>query len=108
MPFEIKTIPHFDRNFKKLKKKYPSFYADMMAILETLPDNPTQGVGLGKDCYKIRIAITSKGKGKSGGARLITYVYFSREYLYLIAVYDKAEHETISEKELETLINNIE
>jgi hypothetical protein len=58
-----------------LAKKYPSLKSDFTDFLESLAENPTQGTPLGKDCYKIRMAISSKNKGKSGGARIITNVY---------------------------------
>ena len=60
-----------------------------------------------KDCYKIRMAITSKGKGKSGGARIITFVYILEETIYLLSIYDKSETATISDKELRELIGSI-
>lgn len=63
------------------------------------------GNPIGKDCYKIRIAISSKGKGKSGGARLITYVRIARSRVYLMDIYDKSEQANISDKELSLLIN---
>ncbi len=67
-----------------------------------------QGTALGNDCYKIRIAIKSKGKGKSGGARTITYVIAVKEEVYLLTVFDKSERDNISDKELQELIKMIE
>lgn len=60
-----------------------------------------------KDCYKIRMAISSKGKGKSGGARIITFVYVLAETIYLLSIYDKSETVTISDKELRELIKSL-
>ena len=60
-----------------------------------------------KDCYKIRMAITSKGKGKSGGARIITFVYVVEETIYLLSIYDKSETTSISDKELRELIKSL-
>ncbi len=62
------------------------------------------GSPLGKDCYKIRLAISSKGKGKSGGARLITYVRIVKGAVFLIDIYDKSDKGTISDAELRLLI----
>lgn len=70
-----------------------------------MQSNPKQGTHLGKDCYKICIAIKSKGKGKSGGGRVISCVKVTAESVYLIAIYDKSEMETISDKELDFLLN---
>jgi hypothetical protein len=62
------------------------------------------GTSLGRDCYKIRLSISSKGKGKSGGARIITYVRVVKNRVYLMDIYDKSEQANISEKELIELI----
>nr|WP_304438252.1 type II toxin-antitoxin system RelE/ParE family toxin [Pedobacter sp. Leaf176] len=56
---------------------------------------------MGKECYKIRISISSKGKGKSSGARLITRVRVVKETIYLLSIYNKSERDSISDKELE-------
>ena len=61
-------------------------------------------VALGNDCYKIRFAISSKGKGKSGGARLITYVRVLENTVFLLDIYDKSQQATISDKELKLLV----
>jgi hypothetical protein len=62
------------------------------------------GTSIGKDCYKIRMSIISKGKGKSGGASLITYVRVVKSNVYLLDIYDKSNKATISDKELRLLI----
>ena len=60
-----------------------------------------------QNCFKIRMAITSKGKGKSGGARVITFVYIQDETVYLLSIYDKSDKENISDKELRDLIQSL-
>ena len=72
MNYNIIAVPTFRKELKKLAKKYHSLKADLALLFESLENNPEQGTALGKNCYKIRLAIASKGKGKSGGARLIT------------------------------------
>lgn len=74
MNFDIIATQPFERKLKRLAKKHKSLKADLTKIFEELSINPYSGTSLGKDCYKIRVAISSKGKGKSGGARMITYV----------------------------------
>ncbi len=69
--------------------------------------DPVIGTHLGKDFYKIRLAITSKGKGKSGGARVITCVKIIAETVYLASIFDKSEKENISDKELKELAKTI-
>jgi hypothetical protein len=70
MSYNIKTIPSFERDVKILNKKYPSFKSDLIKLRNLLSDNPKSGTPLGNSCYKIRITIASKNKGKSGGARV--------------------------------------
>jgi mRNA-degrading endonuclease RelE of RelBE toxin-antitoxin system len=105
MSFEVIATDPFERKLKKLAKKYKSLGADLAILFEELEENPTLGVSIGKDCYKIRVHITSKGKGKSGGARLITYVRVVKNTIFLMDIYDKSEQATISAKELKMLID---
>ena len=107
MSFEIKSTPEFLAEAKKLAKKYSSLKNDIAALAKSLADNPTQGTSLGKDVYKIRLSITSKGKGKSGGARVITCVKIIAATVYLVSIYDKSEQSDIPDKELKDRINKI-
>lgn len=70
MSYNILSIPPFDKQLKRLAKKYPSIKVEFAELLESLEQQPEQGTKLGKNCFKIRFAIASKGKGKSGGARV--------------------------------------
>ena len=72
MSFKVSASPNFDRELKNLAKKYPSIKADLLELVESLIKDPFQGDNLGKDCYKVRMKISSKGKGKSAGSRVIT------------------------------------
>lgn len=95
MNYNIYTVPPFDRQFQRLAKKYPSIKKDFSAFLQTLKEKPEQGAALGNNCFKIRIAIASKGKGKSGGARVITHVLVKQSAVYLLSIYDKSEQRDI-------------
>lgn len=107
MSFKVRTIPNFDKEFKKLYKKYPSLIDDFEKILQELALNPQFGTSIGKGCFKIRIAISSKNKGKSGGARIITCVKIHDEVITLISIYDKSEQAVIpSNVLLQLLIEN--
>jgi len=108
MNYKIKTIPCFDRQAKRLARKYASFRKDLAELIISLEANPNQGVDLGNNCYKIRVAIKSKGKGKSGGSRIITHVIAIKEDVYLLTVYDKSEKDDISDTELQKLLKDIE
>lgn len=104
MSYKVKFIPKFEKEVKRLAKKYPSFKSDFAVLLSSLKENPSQGTSLGNECFKIRIAIFSKGKGKSSGARVITCVKIIHETVYLLTIFDKSEQENITDKELKELL----
>ena len=95
---DVKASVKFERESKRLHKKYTSLANEIEELRKELRTNPTKGVSIGHSCYKIRLAIKSKGKGKSGGARVITYYYIYGNTVYLLSIYDKAVQENISEK----------
>ncbi len=107
MSYKIIAVPNFRRELKKLAKKYPSLKTDFALLLNSLEQDPEQGTAIGNHCYKIRMAIASKGKGKSGGARVITYVQVIQTSVFLLSIYDKSEQENIDDKELTALIKLI-
>lgn len=104
MSYNIIAVPSFKRKLKKLDKKYPSLKSDLAILFKSLEQNPEQGKNLGKNCYKIRLAISSKSKGKSGGARIITNIVVTNETVYLLSIYDKSDRETLTDKELNELL----
>ena len=104
MSYNILTIPPFDKQLKRLAKKYQSLKKDFAELLEELEEHPESGTPLGNNCYKIRMSIHSKGKGKSGGARVITNFIVSEKTVYLISIYDKSEKESLTDGELKELL----
>ena len=107
MSYDIIAVPKFSKELKALAKKYPSLKAEFSNLIEKLEVEPVQGTAIGKNCYKIRIAIKSKGKGKSGGARLITNIVIDETTVYLLAIYDKSEKETLTDKELQEILKSL-
>jgi mRNA-degrading endonuclease RelE of RelBE toxin-antitoxin system len=107
MSYNIIATPKFKRELKRLAKKFHSLKSEYATLLDDLDKNPTTGTSLGNDCYKIRLAIASKGKGKSGGARVITYVLVTDKTIFLLDIFDKSEQENITDKELLLLIKGI-
>jgi mRNA-degrading endonuclease RelE of RelBE toxin-antitoxin system len=103
----ITFTPDFRREYKSLAKKYLSLNADMQDLVAELQENPILGTSLGNNAYKIRLAISSKNKGKSGGARVITYFITDDNELYLLSIYDKSEQTDISDKALKCLIEKV-
>ncbi|XDD51141.1 type II toxin-antitoxin system RelE/ParE family toxin [Leptospira sp. WS92.C1] len=107
MNFSILTSLQFERELKRLVKKYPSLKKEYKDLISSLENKPTQGNSIGQNCYKIRIPIASKGKGKSGGARVVTCVFLIDKIVYLVSIYDKSEKENISDKELQKIIQDL-
>lgn len=107
MSYEVLSISPFDKQLKRLVKKYPSLKKEFEAFIQSLATSPEQGVRLGYNCYKIRLAIASKGKGKSGGARVITHILVEASSVFLLAIYDKSEKDSLTPHELEVLLRQI-
>jgi len=98
--YKILNTPEFKKEIKRLSAKYPSLHSDFSIFLNELLENPFQGKALGNNCYKVRLSIASKRRGKSGGARVITFVHVIKEIIILISIYDKSEITNITEKEI--------
>jgi hypothetical protein len=107
MSYKVKSIAIFERQAKKLFKKYSSLKNELFSLIQLLKEDPTIGTSLGRNCYKIRLAIAAKGKGKSGGARVITHFIISEGNVYLLSIYDKSEKDNLTNQELVELLAQI-
>ncbi len=107
MNFEVEVTFYFKKQAKRLAKKYPSLPSELRELISSLEKSPTQGTMIGRGCYKIRLSIASKSKGKSGGGRVITHVQVSKNTVYLLSIYDKSEMESIQPSDLSGLLNLI-
>ncbi len=99
----------FERRAKKFLKKFKSLSSELSELEKELLENPKKGIYLGSDLYKIRLASKSKGKGKSDGFRIITYLLETTETAYkinLITIYDKSEDSSITKSKLVKLIKD--
>lgn len=105
MNYKIEITDNFKKEAKKLIKKYASLRNEIAELGKELSVNPTMGTPLGNDVYKIRLSISSKNKGKSGGARVISYVKIIDKTVYLLAIYNKGEQDNISDAEIKELLN---
>lgn len=107
MSFSVIPSEKFKREAKRLSKKHPSLKEELTELNNTLVDKPETGTPLGNETYKIRLAIKSKGKGKSGGGRVITYVVKDNKEIYLLTIYDKSEYESVDDKTLRSIIQSL-
>lgn len=107
MSYSVSVTPTFKAKAKRLIKKYASLKREIEDLIGSLEQDPQQGTAIGKHCYKVRLAIKSKGAGKSGGARVITYVFHVVREVHLLTVYDKAEQGSVSRTELEELLKEL-
>ena len=104
MSYKVEVTDTFRKEAKKLTKKYPSLKAELTQLFIELEENPTMGTPLGNDVYKIRLAIASKNKGKSGGARVMSFVKVTITTVLLFSIYNKGDKDSISEKEIQELL----
>lgn len=100
MSYKVDTIAAFRKEAKNLIKKYPSLKNELAKLGSQLSHDPTFGTSLGNNCYKIRLAMASKGKGKSSGARVITHFYAAEHTIFLLSIYDKSDQENIADSQL--------
>jgi len=107
MSYSVIPIERFKKEAKRLIKKYPSLKSELTELNETLSGNPEIGTSLGNNTFKVRIAIKSKGKGKSGGARVITYLFTEEKEIYLLTIFDKSEFGSIEDKILREIIEDL-
>jgi mRNA-degrading endonuclease RelE of RelBE toxin-antitoxin system len=108
MSYNIIPTHRFEKELKRLVKKFPSLKGEFAGLIDDLSTLPTLGVSLGNNCFKVRLAISSKGKGKSGGARVITCVYVESSSVYLLTIYDKSEKSDLKSSELIEIISSLD
>ena len=112
MEVAVVITPNFKREAKKLTKKYRSLKGELEVLIKEIKKEPTIGIKIVENTFKIRLAVKSKGKGKSGGLRIITYLYLKIEdeitKVYLLSIYDKSDTENISEKLLKQLTHGVQ
>ena len=114
MTITVIATQYFRRDAKKLLKKYRSLKDELRELSESLIEVPTQGVQITENAYKIRLAVKSKGRGKSGGLRVITYVYVKIQKddettrIYLLTIYDKSDTDNLSDNIIKEYIDEIQ
>ena len=107
MKYNFTTYPTFERELKRLAKKYKSLKQDIIVLTKEIEQNPDAGIDLGNNIFKYRLLIASKGKGKRGGGRAITMNVLASEdeteigFLY---IYDKSERTNITDNEIRELM----
>lgn len=107
-----RTIPTpiFAKSLKALAKRYRSIKSDIEAFRKALEENPNQGTELSPGIRKVRMAIKSKGEGKSGGVRVITYNVLTKELdgdVYLLEIYDKSDASTVKMNVIKAMIADL-
>jgi mRNA-degrading endonuclease RelE of RelBE toxin-antitoxin system len=107
MSYNIIPTPLFKSQSKRLIKKFPSLKKELLELSNILSGIPNFGTPLGNDTFKIRLAVKSKGKGKSGGMRIITFRIDKNKEVYLLTIYDKSEMDSLDDKTIKFLIRQI-
>lgn len=101
MKHRVIPTPWFEQELRPLLKRHRSLGRDLLELEEELKERPEQGAHLGHGLYKVRLAITSKGK--SGGARVITFLLTEDHEVYLLSIYDKSDYDTVGVKALKQM-----
>lgn len=110
MSYSFIISDYFKKSAKRLAKKYPSFKQDLQILKDSLQEDPLQGVELSPGIRKIRMAVKSKNKGKSGGLRVITYNVIAKEQdgeIVLLVLYDKEDASTAKLNVLKDIIKEM-
>ena len=108
MSYKVIPTPEFLKNLKSLNKKYKNIKKDVLEIANKLENNPTIGINLGNNTFKIRLKNSDNNKGKSAGYRIITYFVNEEKEVFLVTIYSKSEKENILDLELKELIENLD
>ena len=106
MNYNIELSANFKKEAKRLTKKYPSLKGELVTLFTEVEENPKLGIPLGNDTYKIRLAIASKNKGKSGGARVLSFVKVTQTAVLLFSIYSKGEIDSLTDKQIKELIKD--
>lgn len=111
MNYKIIATKNFEKQLKRLARKFPSLKNDLIKFQQKLFENPKMGTSMGRNAYKVRLAVKSKARGKRGGFRVITYIEINLivedlTSIYLFTIYDKSETASISNLELKRLIES--
>ncbi len=107
MNYSVELSDNFKKEAKRLIKKYPSLKTEIAELLTELESEPAKGIALGNGIYKIRLAVKSKGKGKSGGVRVISFVKVPDTSVLLFSIFNKGEKDSISDSEIQELIKGL-
>jgi len=105
--FQVVLTLRFEKESKKIVRKYPNFRTDLSRLIDSLSLQPEQGNHLGEGIYKLRISISGKSSGKSYGARIIYAVVSIRKEVYLLSVYDKSDKKDISRSEIKAMKDQV-
>jgi len=105
MNFETTNL--FDKQAKRLSKKYKNIKSDLTRLLREFDDYHQNAIEIKSNLYKIRLANSSKNRGKRAGFRIYYYIKI-KQTVYMLTVYDKSEVEMIDEELLQDLIREVE
>lgn len=110
MNYDFRPSPDFVKGVKALAKRYPSLKSDLLQLRQSLEHNPELGVDLGGGLRKIRMNIKSKGRGKAGGARVITcniIISKSDMVIALVYIYDKADASSVKNEAMRKIVEEM-
>lgn len=105
--YKVYPTQNFIDEAVEIRKKYPNIKEDFVELRKQLQKDPQIGDPLGKGLHKIRMAITEKGDGKSGGARIIVLVKVEEKEVFVLSVFLKSQWDTAIISALEKRVENL-
>jgi len=102
----FETVTRFDKEVKKLSKKYNLIKEDLKDFILNFDDIHQEAITIKSNLYKVRLSNSNKNKGKSAGYRVYYYVKIN-ETVYLLTIYDKSQIESINENTLTQYIEEL-
>lgn len=92
------------KDIKRLRKKYPSIKSDLQRLISQLKNHPRDAIRIRDNVYKIRLAIKSKGRGKSGGLRIFYAVYKDSYIIIFLTALDKSNRANLTPTEIDEIL----
>ena len=108
-PVQVSFAPAFQKDVKRLRKRYPRIQQDIQPLIDQLEAGETPGdqvQGTGYTVYKVRLPNRDAQRGKSGGYRVIYYIQTLKQIM-LLSVYAKSDRSNISTGELQGIITDL-
>ncbi|MBZ0301847.1 MAG: type II toxin-antitoxin system RelE/ParE family toxin [Anaerolineae bacterium] len=108
-PVQVRFAPAFQKEVKRLRKRYPRIQQDIQPLIDQLIDGKTPGDQIqstGYTVYKVRLPNRDAQRGKSGGYRVIYYIRTLTQ-IVLLTIYSKSDRSDTNTGDIQALIADL-